>query len=88
LVAGAQLPGDCGGRAVGEEDRDVDQRGQRLGGYAKAAERRRAQPADDRRVGQQEQRLGDECPEGWDGQPQDLGVTPAAPAPRATGWSG
>ncbi len=38
-VAGAELPGDRGGRAVGEEDRDIDQRDERLGGDAKAAER-------------------------------------------------
>jgi hypothetical protein len=59
-VAGAELPGDRRGCAVRQEDRDVDQRGQRLSRDAEPAERSRAEPADDGRVREQEQRLGDE----------------------------
>ncbi len=39
-----------------------------------AAERHGAEAADDGRVGEQEQRLGNERPERGQGQPQDLGV--------------
>ncbi len=78
-VARPELPGDGSGRAVGEEDRDVDQGGQRLGGDAEAAEWCGAEPANDGRVREQEQRLGDERDERGDRQPQDLGVRSADP---------
>jgi hypothetical protein len=74
--AGADLARDRGRGPVGQEDRDVDERAQRLAGDPEAAERDRADPADDRRVGQQEQRLGDQRAERGHREPQDVPVLP------------
>src|SRR6516165_2390038 len=77
-VPGAELPGDGGGGPVGQEDRDADQGGQRLAGHTQAAEGHRADPPDNGRVTQQEQRFGHEGAKGRDGEPQDFRVVRAA----------
>jgi len=74
LVTGAQLARDGGRGAVGEEDADVDQRGERRASDAETAERAGAELPNDGRVGEQEQRLGDQRAECRDGQAQDLPV--------------
>jgi len=76
-VPGTQLPGDGGGGPVGQEDRDIDHGGQGLAGHPEAAERHRADPADDGRVPQQEQRLGHQRTERGDREPEDLRVVRA-----------
>jgi len=73
-VPRAELPGHRGGGAVREEDRDAHQGGQRLAGHTEAPERHGADPPDDGRVAEQEERLGDQGAEGRHGQPQDLRV--------------
>src|SRR5699024_3150672 len=66
LVARAEPAGDGRGGAVGQEDEEVD-RGQQDGaGDAEPGEGGGAEVADDRRVGEQEKRLGDEGEEGRD----------------------
>ena len=84
-VARAQLPRHRGGRAVGEEDADRHGRGQQRAGDAEPGELGSAEVADDRRVGQQEQRLGDQGGEGGPGEPQDLPVTARGSDPGGVG---
>ena len=79
LVAGAEVPGDDARRAVGEEDEDAGARDEGGARDAEPGELGRAEVADDRGVGEQEERLGDEREEGRDREPEDL----AAVAPRA-----
>ena len=73
-MARPELTGDGGRRAVGQEDRDADQRRERLAGDAQAAERHGAEAPDDGGVGEQEERLGDERAESRQRQPQDLRI--------------
>ena len=73
-VPGTEVAGDAGGGAVGQEDAQADRGLQDGAGDAEARQRCRAEVADDRRVGQQEQRLGDQREEGGDSQPPDLAV--------------
>jgi hypothetical protein len=61
-------------RSVREEDAQVDGHAEDLAGQAEPAERGRAEATDDRGVGEQEQRLGDERGERRDGQPEDPAV--------------
>ena len=67
-AAGAELPGDGGRGAVGEEDGHAHERGQGLAGDAKAAQRHRSEPSHNGGVCEQEQRLGDKRPEGGNGE--------------------
>ena len=73
-VARAEVAGDAGGGAVGEEDAQPDDRLEDDRGDAEARELGRAEVADDGGVGEQEERFGDEREEGRDGQAQDLAV--------------
>ncbi len=73
-VAGPQLTRHRGRGAVGQEDAQADQGAEHGGGDAERGQLRRAEVADDGRVGQQEQRLGHECEEGGHGQAQDLPI--------------
>ena len=83
-VAGAEVPGDARGGAVGEEDAQPDRGLQHHGGDAEAGELGGAEMADDRGVGEQEERLGDQGQERRDGQPQDLAVVlGSSPSDRA-----
>ena len=82
LVAGAEVAGDDARRAVGEEDEDAGGRDERGARDPEAGELGRAEMADDRGVGEQEERLGDEGEEGRDRETDDL----AAVAPG--GWGG
>ncbi len=66
LVTGADPAGDGGGGRVGEEDEDVDQGGEHRGGDAEPRELRCAQVSDDRGVGHQEERFGDQGAERGD----------------------
>ena len=84
-VTGTQPPRHRRGRAVGEEDADRHGRGQQRTGDAEPGELGSAEMTDDRRVGQQEQRLGDQGGEGGPGEPQDLPVTLGDPIPEASG---
>ena len=65
---------DARGGAVGEEDAEADDGLQDHGRDAEPGELRRAEVSDDRGVGEQEQRLGDEGEERGDGQAEDLPV--------------
>ena len=69
---------DAGGGAVGEEDAQADDGLEDDRGDAEAGELGRAEVADDRGVGEQEERLGDEREEGRDGEAQDLAVAPGS----------
>ena len=62
--AGADLARDRGGGAVGQEDAQADQRPEHRAGDAEGCQLRRTEVADDRGVGQQEQRLGDQREKG------------------------
>ena len=73
-VAGAEVARDAGGGAVGEEDAQADDGLQDDRRDAEAGELGGAEVTDDRGVGEQEERLGDEGEEGRDGQAQDLAV--------------
>ncbi len=73
-VAGAEVAGHAGGGAVGEEDAQADRGLQDDRRDAEAGELGRAEVADDRGVGEQEDRLGDEGEEGRDREAQDLAV--------------
>ena len=74
LVAGAEPAGDgrCG--AVGEKDHQADDRLQHRAGQAEAGQGSRAEVADHGGVGEQEQRLSDERPEGGDREAKDFAV--------------
>ncbi len=74
MVTGADPAGDRRGGAVGEEDADTDQRLQDRSGDSESRELRRTEMPDDRRIGQQHQRLGHQGEEGRNGQSQDLPV--------------
>ena len=78
-VPGAELPGHRGGGPIGQEDRDADQRGERLAGHGQPAERNGAQSPDDGRIRQQEQRFGHQCAERRHGQPENLPVVRVPP---------
>ena len=86
-VAGADLAGDRGGGAVGEEDAQADQGAEHRRGDAERRQLRGAEVADDRGVREQEQRLGDQGEEGRDGQPQDLPVLGADQRPEPADWA-
>ena len=73
-VPRADLAGDRGGGAVGEEDAQADQRAQDRRRDPQGSQLRGAEVADDRRVREQEQGLGDQCQEGRNGEPEDLPV--------------
>ena len=82
LVAGAEVTGDDARRAVGEEDEDAgagDEGGAR---DSQPGELGRAEVADDRGVGEQEERLGDERQEGRDRKADDLAAV------TLRGWGG
>jgi hypothetical protein len=81
-VARAEEPRDAGGGAVGEEDAEPHRGLQHHGGDAEPGQLGGAEVTDHRRVGEQEQRLGDQGQEGRSGEPQDLPVGPAQPAHR------
>ena len=76
-VTGTDAPGHARGGPVGEEDAQADDgledhRGDPLAGQLGGAE-----VTDDRRVREQEQRLGHQRQERGDGEPQDLPVVGA-----------
>ena len=73
-AAGAELPGDPGSGAVGEEDAEPDQRLQHGARDPEAGELAGAEVADHGSVAEEEQRLGDESQEGGDGEPPDLAI--------------
>ena len=73
-VAGAEVAGDAAGGAVGQEHAEPDDGLEHDGGDAEAGQLRRTEVADDRGVGEQEQRLGDQRQEGGERQAQDLAV--------------
>jgi hypothetical protein len=75
-IARAELAGDDGGGAVGEEDEDVGGGQQDGAGDAETGQRLDAEAPDDGGVGEEEQRLGDQGEEGRDGQAQHLAVLP------------
>ena len=52
-----------------------------IAGDREAAERPGAEVADDRGVGEQVERFGDQCAEGGEREPDDLAVVRAPPAP-------
>ena len=90
-VARADLPRHRCRGPVGQEDREAHQGREGLAGHAEPAERGGAEPADDHRVREQEQRLGDQRPEGGHGEPQDFrvaGVPARRPGPAAAKLSG
>ena len=72
--AGAELAGDDAGGAVGEEHEQVGRGDERGAGHAEAGQRGQAQVPDDRRVGQQEERLGDQGEEGGHREAQDVAL--------------
>ena len=73
-VAGPDVPGDAGGGAVGQEDAEPD-RGLEDGPRdAEAGQGGGAEVAHDGRVGEQEERLGDQGEEGGNGETPDLAV--------------
>jgi hypothetical protein len=84
LVPGPEVAGDDARRAVGEEDEDAGGRDEGGARHPEAGELGRAEVADDRGVGEQEERLCDECQEGRDGETDDL----AAVAPNGRGGAG
>ena len=66
------------GGGVGEEDEHAHGGGQEGGGDAETGELGGAEVADNGAVRHDEERLGDECAEGRDGQRDDLSVVPPA----------
>ena len=84
-VAGTELAGDRCRGPVREEDAEVDDGREGGAGDAERGQRRRAEVTDDRGVGEQEQRLGDQCAERGEGEAQDLAVVRAAPGPAGVG---
>ena len=83
VVAGPDEAGHRRGGAVGEEDEDRVERGQHGVGDGQAGELRGAEVADDGGVGEDVERLGDERPEGGQGQADDLPVGGGPPHPLA-----
>jgi hypothetical protein len=73
-VAGAEPARHGRGGAVGEEHHQPDDGLQHRAGQAETGQGNGAEVADHGRIGQQEQRLGHERPEGRHGQPEDLPV--------------
>ena len=73
-VAGPEVARDARGGPVGEEDAQPDHGLQHHGGEAEAGQGGGAEVADDRGVGEQEQRLGRERQEGGDGESHDLAI--------------
>ena len=80
-VAGADPARDAAGGAVGQEDAQADHRLEDGGRDAEAGERRGAEVADDRGVGEQEERLGDQREQRREREPEDL---PVAGVPHET----
>ncbi len=77
-VAGAEPARDRRRRRVGEEDHQPDRRLQGGGREAERGQRVGAEVPDHRRVGREEDRLGDERPQRRQGEPRDLPVEGAA----------
>ena len=73
-VAGPDPPGHRAGGAVGEEDAQPGQHAQHVRRQPQRGKLLGAQVADDRRVGQQQQRLGDQGGEGRQGEREDPAV--------------
>lgn len=69
-----QSPCDRGGGGVREEHAQPDEGRQGRAGHAESAERWIGEVADDDGVGEQEERLGHQCPECRDREPEDLPV--------------
>ena len=80
-VTGAGSAGHRGGRAVGEEHENAGSGGKDGGGDAEPGEGHQAEPADHRRVRQEEGGLGHQGEQGGDGPPQHLARRPGRP-----GW--
>ena len=76
MIGRAEPAGDGPGGAVGQEDEDAGDGRERGGGDAERGQLDGAEMADDDRVGEQEDRLGDEGRERGYGEPQDLAVQP------------
>ena len=78
------------GGAMGEEDAEEDRVEQHRRRNAEPGELLGAQVTDDRAVGEQEERFGEEGAERRQGQPQDLPVVPAgfSPGESSGRWSG
>ena len=74
LVAGADEPGDRAGRPVGEEDEHGVAGEQDRRCDSQSTQLRCAEMADDGGVGEQVQRLGDQRPEGGNGESEDLPI--------------
>ena len=62
------------GRCVGQEDEQAHRRRQDRGGQRQARQAHGTEMADHRRVRQHEERLGDQSPQRWQGQGQDLTI--------------
>ena len=77
-IAGAELAGDRAGRGVGQEVEDAEDGGEDDARDREPAERPDPEAADDRGVGQEVQRLGDERSERRDRQAHDLPVVHTA----------
>ncbi len=73
-VAGSEAARDGRGRGVGEEHEEADRRLEHRRGDAEPGEGIRPQMADHGRVGEHEQRLGDEGSERGHGEAQDVAV--------------
>ena len=82
MVAGAEPAGDGAGGAVGEEDEEAGDGRERGGRDAERGQLDGAEMTDDDRVGEQEERLGDEGHERGYGEPQDLAVQRRSPTLR------
>ena len=74
FVAGAEVTGHDRGRAVGQEVEDAERRGEHRAGDTEPAELMRAEVPDDRGVGEDVQRLGDQRAERRHRKPQDLPI--------------
>ncbi len=81
-VPGAEAAGDAAGGAVGKEDAEANDRLQDRGGDAEPGQFGGAEVTDDGSVGEQEQRLGDQCEKRRKGKAQDLAVRRAQHVPR------
>jgi hypothetical protein len=74
LVSRTPPPGGSRGRGVGQENHEADDRLQHGAGDSEARERFDAEVPDHGRIGQKEERLGDECPERGHRQAHDLAI--------------
>ncbi|GAA0618971.1 hypothetical protein GCM10010394_56730 [Streptomyces crystallinus] len=81
-ISGADAAGHGGCGGVGEEDEDAHGGGEEGRRDAQAGQLRGAEVADDRTVGHDEERLGDQSAEGGDGERDDLAVVSAPGVPR------